>query len=70
MVVNNNYNLNDEDVVKSDKFTNEDIEIIEDNLVSDEEIEIDPNDKIANLRSRVTHDKDRLNKIITQILRS
>jgi uncharacterized cofD-like protein len=46
------------------------VEMIKDNLVSDDKLKPDPNDKIANLRSSVSHDKNKLNKLITQILRS
>ncbi len=70
LVANDNYNLSGEDAVKTNKPAKKDVVVIEDNLVSDEKNEVDPNDQIAALRSKVTHDKIRLNKIITQILRS
>jgi uncharacterized cofD-like protein len=68
-IINNNPDLGTEDEA-IDPGPLPGIEIIEENLVSNEKLEPDPNDKIALLRSKVRHDESKLNKIITQILRS
>lgn len=71
LIANNNYDIgNDEQAVKISKEDYKNIQTIKDNLVSNEKSKADPNDKIARLRSKVSHDKNTLNKIITQILRS
>lgn len=71
LISNNNYDVGtDDEVVKLGNLGYSNIKIIEDDLVSNEKSNVDPNDKIAQIRSKVNHDKKRLNKIITQILRS
>lgn len=70
LIANNNYDLGGEEAVKLDVSTNKNIRIIEDDLVSGEKSKTDPNDKIARLRSKISHDKIKLNKIFTQIIRS
>ncbi|MEX2014861.1 MAG: 2-phospho-L-lactate transferase CofD family protein, partial [Candidatus Saccharimonadales bacterium] len=69
VLTNNNLNLgtNDAAVITASPHP---IEMIQGNLVSNDKQKPDPNDKIAGLRSNVKHDKDKLNKLITQILRS
>lgn len=61
--MNEQFVLADTENVKS-------IETINEALLSPEKIQPDPNDKIAQVRSNVRHDKTKLHTIITQILRS
>jgi uncharacterized cofD-like protein len=71
LISNSNYDIGtDDQAIKIAKEGHRNIQIIQDDLVSSERSKADPNDKISQLRSKVSHNKNSLNKIITHILRS
>lgn len=71
VIANNNYLVaEDEEAVRLEKSDKQKAKILEEDLVSSESPKTDPNDKIAAIRSNTLHDKAKLNKIITQILKS
>ena len=70
LVQNNNYDIQTDDEPVRLNQLNDDLQIIQRNLVSPKISKPNPGDKIAALRSKVSHDTDALSTIITQILRS